>query len=176
MATLITFPDGTIKEVEWEEWPKECFIFCRDAEGTVDCPVDVLSPFDESFDILANISGQVGRIIEGLLKKTITEKTLGKLPERLQELINNTAEGSILLEEKLYIQGDDAAPFREYLYEVAYQSPTFMTCTDAEDTNERPMMASPYRLYWDSNPSEAIKLFLQIISSDLAEAKNLEEG
>jgi hypothetical protein len=172
----IEFPDGEEGSVDWDDWPNQCFLFCDAtfpyADGSTSCPATLSSPLGFDLQVMQVLDAEVERVIFKILKGDGPSEWPPSMPEELKSLIQSISDGAKVFEGELerdsYV---DLAAYKEYLGDVVDRSPTFMTETHAEDEGYRPGSTSAYRLYWDSEPSEAIARFIEEINKDVAALK-----
>lgn len=169
----IEFPDGEADSVDWDDWPDQCYLFCDAtfpyADGSWSCPASLTSPLGADLQVMETLDTEVGRIVSVILKDDGPLEWPGAVPDELKTLIQSIADEVKISEEDLerdsYV---DLGAYKAYLFEVVARSPTFMTETHGEDDGDTPGSTSAYRLYWDSEPTEAMKHFIIEINKDVA--------
>ena len=172
----VEFPDGEADSVDWEDWPEKCFLLCDAtfpfADGMSSCPATLTSPQGTDLQVMDVLDAEIERVITKMLPDDSFDKLPNSILVDLQTLLKSISNGAKLAGEELerdsYV---DLAAYKEYLFEVIARSPTFVTETHGEDDGDTPGSTSAYRLYWDSEPSEAISHFIMEINKDVAALK-----
>jgi len=172
----IEFPDEEADSVDWEDWPDQCFLLCDAtfpyADGMSSCPATLTSPSGADLQVMEELDAEIERVVVKTLKGDCPGEWSSAIPGELKMLIQSISGKAKFagedLERDAYV---DLAAYKEYLFEVVARSPTFMTETHGEDEGGMPGGTSGYRLYWDSEPSEATKHFINEINEDAAALK-----
>lgn len=173
----IEFPDGEADSVDWDDWPGQCFLFCDAtfpfADGDSSCPACLTSPQqDAGLQVMEALDAEITRVVTKKITDNHSDEWPTSISQELKTLVQSISGGARFVDDDLkrdsYV---DLAAYKEYLFEVVARSPTFMTETHGEDDGAPPGCTSAYRLYWDSDPSEALSHFIKEINKDAAALK-----